>query len=201
MFKTLVAVFVIAAVAFCKPVDVTFKYSSPWVQEGIHTEQRPGDLGQINGHSCGPHSLMQSIYKITGIDMLEKTLCDWSGTTTGTSHEGLQEALTRFNKEKGYALTMTWYYFSEVTEEQIGNWMANPKTAIFFHMLYRDTWGHYELPYKIVEGLDTLIVANSLGTKCGEGYYGHMENRTWVDQKRYIKGISQKSVCVIENPK
>ena len=181
----------------------TTTYSSPWTQSGIHTEKKPGYLGQINGYTCGPHSLMQCIYKITKVDMAEKTLASWAGTTTsGTGHDGLATALSKFNSSKGYSLKMTWYNFSDCTTAQIGNWMANPNTAIFFHLYYRNQYGHYELPYKITSGASTLQVANSLGdyyngSNSSGGYYGYIETRTWANQKSYISGISQKSVCVI----
>ncbi|MBO4264344.1 MAG: BACON domain-containing protein [Bacteroidales bacterium] len=186
--------------------EPTTDYPSPWTQSGIHLEQKPGYLGQINGYNCGPHSLMQCIYKITKVDMAEKTLASWAGTTTsGTGHDGLATALKRFNSEKGYGLTMTWYNYSDCTRKQIGQWMANPKTAIFFHLYYRLSAGHYELPYKITDGASSLEIANSLGnyyngSNSSGGYYGYIETRTWANQESYIKGISQKSVCVIRNP-
>ncbi|MBO4264033.1 MAG: BACON domain-containing protein, partial [Bacteroidales bacterium] len=181
-------------------------YPSPWVQEGIHLEQKPGYLAQINGYNCGPHSLMQCIYKITGIDMKESTLASWAGTTeNGTGTDGLATALARFNSNYGYSLTMTLYNYSAVTRWQIGQWMANPKTAIFFHLYYRNQWGHYELPYEITENGTTLQVANSLGdyyngVDSSDGYFGYIETRTWADQESYIRNMSQKSVIVIRNP-
>jgi len=190
---TIAVVAVLAVAAFA--LNVT---NGSYVQDGIHLEQGPGDLGQINDHTCGPHSLMQSIYKITGVDMREATLAEWAHTTEeGTSHEGIEDALDTFNSKYGYNLHITWYYYSDVTRAQIGEWMANPKTCVFFHLLYRDTWGHYELPYKITTGEDDLYVANSLGTKSGEGFLGYIEDRSWDAQESYIRGISQKSVCVI----
>jgi len=190
----------IATIIFVAALIVSVVFADTWVQKGIHTNTGPGNLGQINDHNCGPHSLMQCIYKITGIDMKEATLASWAGTTTsGTGHDGLAKALSTFNSQKGKSLKMSWKSFSSVTVKQIGEWMANPKTAIFFHLLYRDKWGHYELPYKIVSGASDLTIANSLGTRCGEGYYGYLEDRTWAAQKRYISGISQSSVCVISS--
>ena len=129
-------------VALALLASVAFAYNATnantWTQEGIHTEPGPGYLGQINDHSCGPHSLMQCIYKITGIDMKEATLSEWSDTTqSGTSHEGLQKALNKFNSEKGYSLKMDWYNFHDVTESQIGNWMATNNTCMFFHQIGR----------------------------------------------------------------
>ena len=171
-----------------------------WTQSGIHTNKGPGYLGQITDHHCGPHSLMQCIYKITGIDMKEATLGEWAGTTQdGTSHEGIEAALKKFNAQYGKSLGISWSNFHDVTQEQIGNWMADSKSCVFFHMLYKDTWGHYELPYEITSGSDSLTVANSLGYRSGQGYEGWLEPRTWALEKEYIAGISQKSVCVIKS--
>jgi len=191
---------VLIALAVCATIAAASNSTdTTWVQNGIHTKTGPGLLGQITDHHCGPHSLMQCIYKITGIDMKEATLGQWAGTTqSGTGHEGLQDALTKFNSQYNKKLKMSWYNFHDVTHEQLGKWMAGSNSCVFIHMLYRNTWGHYELPYKIMsDDNNYLYVANSLGTRKGEGYQGYIEHRTWADQKSYIAGISQKSVCVI----
>ena len=142
---------------------------------------------------------MQCIYKMTGKDLSEMTVASWAGTTSsGTGHDGLQAAVKTFNSKYGYSIKMTWYNFSDCTKTQIGQWMANPKTAIFFHIYYRNRWGHYELPYYIDVNSSSLKVANSLGDRAsGGGYLGYIETRTWANQKSYISGISQKSVCVL----
>ena len=194
-------VFVIVLVSIAADIAVGTSYPSPWVQKGIHKQQGPGYLGQINNHNCGPHALMQSIFKVTGVDMKEATLANWAGTTTsGTGHDGIEKALKRFNSEHHYNLTINWFNFHDVSVKQIGQWMANPRTAIFFHLLYRDQWGHYELPYNITSGASTLVIANSLGDRKGDGYLGYFETRSWAAQKQYIAEMSQKSVCVITYP-
>ena len=159
-----------------------------------HTEQGGGQMGQRTGYSCGPHSLMQCIYRLTGIDLSEYTLMEVCGTTSdGTDHEGLETGLAWFNREYGYNLQMNWYNFSEIgfsgTQEAINN------GACFHHILYRDTWGHYEVP-KWTDG-DPIYVLNSLGSDCGDGYCGYIEERSRDEHQSYINGISQKSVCII----
>lgn len=159
-----------------------------------HTEQGGGQMGQRTGYSCGPHSLMQCIYRLTGIDLSEYTLMEVCGTTSdGTDHEGLETGLAWFNREYGYNLQMNWYNFSEIgfrgTQEAINN------GACFHHILYRDTWGHYEVP-KWTDG-DPIYVLNSLGDNCGDGYCGYIEERSRDEHQSYINGISQKSVCII----
>jgi len=200
--RTLLFVALAVAVNVALARNMTVRdYPSPWTQSGIHTTQGAGQLGQINDHNCGPHSLMQCIYKLTKIDMKESTLASWAGTTTsGTDHAGIAKALSKFNSEHNQKLKIEWHNFNSVSEHQIGQWMANPKTCVFFHLLYRNKWGHYELPYKITSGASSLKIANSLGTKKGEGFLGYIEDRTCANQKSYIHGISQQSVCVITHP-
>ena len=68
---------------------------------------------------------------------------------------------------------------------------------MFFHLLYRNKWGHYE-PIKSVG--DYLKILNSLGDSCGGSTYcGYIETRSKSEQKSYISGISQKSVAVLTN--
>lgn len=158
------------------------------------TQQGGGYLGQKTGYTCGPHSLMQCIYRLTGEDVSEMTLASVCGTTTdGTDHEGLETGLAWFNRKYGYNLKMTWKNFSEVgfegTQEAINN------GACFHHILYRNEWGHYEVP-KWTDG-DPIYVLNSLGDDCGDGYCGYIEERSRSEHQGYINGISQKSVCII----
>ena len=158
------------------------------------TEQGPGKLGQVCSYSCGPHSLMQCIYRLTGIELSERTLMSVCGCTTeGTDHQGLATGLAWFNREYGYNLQMTWKNFSEVgfdgTQEIIDN------GAGFHHIYYRLSAGHYEIPKWT--GDDPIYVLNSLGSRYGEGYYGYIEERDRSEHQSYINGISQKSVCII----
>ena len=158
------------------------------------TNQGGGYLGQKTGFSCGPHSLMQCIYRLTGEDVSEMDLASAAGTTTnGTDHQGLATALEWFNRKYGYNLKMTWKNFSEVgfegTQELINN------GACFHHILYRNQYGHYEVP-KWTNG-DPIDVLNSLGSQCGNGYCGYIEERERSEHQSYINGISQKSVCII----
>ncbi len=158
------------------------------------TQQGGGYLGQRTGYTCGPHSLMQCIHRLTGEDVSEMTLASVCGTTTdGTDHEGLATGLAWFNREYGYNLKMEWKNFSEVgfegTQELIDN------GACFHHINYRDQYGHYEVPKWT--GGNPIYVLNSLGDNCGDGYCGYIEERTRSEHQSYINGISQKSVCII----
>ena len=159
------------------------------------TSQGGGYLGQKTGYTCGPHSLMQCIHRLTGEDVSEMQLASVAGTTTdGTDHEGLETALAWFNREYGYNLKMEWKNFSEVGFE--GTQQLIDNGACFHHILYRDQYGHYEVP-KWTNG-DPIYVLNSLGDNCGNGYCGYIEERSRSTHQSYINGISQKSVCIIK---
>ena len=152
-----------------------------------------GKLGQTNGYRCGPHSLMQCIYRLTGIELSESTLASVCGTTSsGTSHQGLETGLAWFNRKYGYNLKMTWKNKSELTWGEIQQAINNG--ALFFHLLYK-IWGHYEVIKSVG---DSLTILNSLGSYCSyPAYCGYIENRSKSTQQSYINGISQKSVCII----
>lgn len=137
---------------------------------------------------------MQCIHRLTGEDVSEMTLASVCGTTTdGTDHDGLETGLAWFNREYGYNLQMNWYNFSEIgfsgTQDAINN------GACFHHILYRNQWGHYEVPKWTDD--DPIYVLNSLGDSCGDGYCGYIEERSRSEHQSYINGISQKSVCII----
>ena len=158
------------------------------------TDQGSGRLGQICGWSCGPHSLMQCIYRLTGIELSESTLMSVCGTTTaGTGHDGLETGIAWFNREYGYNLKIRWVNFSDVGFDGLQE--AYENGAVFCHLLYRDQWGHYEVP--LTSSTDPMRILNSLGDSCGNGYCGYIESRSQSTQRRYIGGISQKSVCII----
>ncbi|WP_295612144.1 Ig-like domain-containing protein [uncultured Methanobrevibacter sp.] len=157
------------------------------------TEQGPGKLGQKTPYSCGPHSLMQCIYRLTGIELSESTLMSVCGTTTyGTDHDGLATGLAWFNRKYGYNLKMLWKNKSELSWDEIQSYIDNG--ALLFHLLYRRSDGHYE----VAQDCDSpMNILNSLGDRCGSGYYGYIESRSRAEQQSYINGISQKSVCII----
>ena len=158
------------------------------------TDQGSGRLGQATPYSCGPHSLMQCIYRLTGIELSESTLMSVCGTTTdGTGHDGLATGLAWFNRKYGFNLKMTWRNFSEVGFDGLQE--AYEKGAVFCHLLYRDMYGHYEIPLN--SSNDPNKILNSLGDRDGSGYYGYIESRSKSTQRSYINGISQKSVCII----
>ena len=164
------------------------------------TNQGGGYLGQKTGYTCACHSLVQCFRRLTGEDVSEMTLASVCGTTTdGTDHEGINTGVAWFNREYNQNIKINWYNFSELGNSQDERFnkvqeMIN-NGAVFFHLLYRDTWGHYEVIKEAWD--DPLVILNSLGDDCGDGYCGYIEYRSRSDQVSYINGISQKSVCII----
>ena len=179
--------------------DITFNKTPEPEPEPVKlypyfTKQGGGYLGQKTGYTCGPHSLMQCIYRLTGEDVSEMELASVCGTTqNGTDHQGLATGLAWFNRKYGYNLKMTWKNFSEVGFDGLQRYYENG--AVFCHLLYRDQWGHYEVP--LTSSADPMRILNSLGDRCGDGYCGYIESRSKATQRSYINGISQKSICII----
>ena len=171
-------------------------YSIP---EKIHeylTEEGCSGMGQCTPYYCACNSLQQSFYRLTGILVSESTIAGWAGTTTdGTDHEGINTAVAQFNRKYNKNVQISWYNFSDLSWTKISDFIK--KGAVFFHLLYRNQWGHYE-PIKSVG--DYLSILNSLGDRCGGNTYcGYIETRSKAEQKSYISGISQKSVAVLYN--
>ena len=158
-------------------------------------------MGQCTGYYCGPNSLQQCLYRLTGIKVDESTLAKWAGTTTsGTDHQGLETAVAMFNKKYGKKVKITWKNFSDLGNTEAARWkaLANyiKKGAVFCHILYRKKWGHYEVPKSI--GDSNMTVLNSLGDKCtSSAYCGYIETRTKAEHRNYINGISQKSIAIL----
>ncbi len=184
------------------PTKLTVSYEKIQKLHDYLTNQGCSGMGQCTGYYCAPNSLQQSFYRLTGVKVPESTIAGWAGTTTsGTDHAGINTAVAKFNKKYGKNVKLTWYNFSELGGSSSARWTKISeylkKGAVFFHLLYRDKWGHYE-PIKSVG--DSLKILNSLGDSCGSGTYcGYIETRSRGTQQSYINGISQKSVAVLVN--
>ena len=158
-------------------------------------------MGQCTGYYCGPNSLQQMFYRLTGIKVSESTIADVAGTTTdGTDHDGLNTAVAWFNRKYNKNIKITWKSFSELGSSDSERWKTLQsyinKGAVFCHLLYRDQWGHYEVPKSV--GDDYLQIINSLGDYCSyPAYCGYIESRSKGEQKSYINGISQKSMAIL----
>ena len=182
----------------------TTSSSSTTVSTGLKsylTSTGCSGMGQCTGYYCACNSLQQCFYRLTGIQVAESTIASVAGTTTaGTGHSGIETAVAWFNRKYGKNVKITWKNFSDLGSSESARWSALQsyinKGAVFCHLLYRDQWGHYEVP-KQVSG-DNVIILNSLGSSCGGNTYcGYIETRTKTAHRRYINGISQKSIAIL----
>ena len=166
---------------------------------GHATKPCADNRGQNNGYYCGCHSLQEIFRNLTGIVVPQSTIASWCGTTTdGTDHDGLNTGVALFNRKYGKNLTVKWYNFSELGWDGLRKIIASNNKDFLNHVLYRGTWGHYEVINKIYD--DYCDVQNSLGDYCDyDCYCGYVEERYLSTHRRYIGGISQKSVMVVTN--
>ena len=171
---------------------------------GLHdyiTSKGCSGMGQCTSYYCACNSLQQCFYRLTGIKVDESTIAAIAGTTTaGTDHNGINTAVAWFNKKYNKNIKITWKNFSDLGKTDSERWKTMQqyinKGAVFCHIKYRGVWGHYEVP-KAID--NSLTILNSLGDKCTSvSYCGYIENRTKADQLSYIKGISQKSIAILE---
>ena len=169
---------------------------------GHATKSGCDNMGQNNGHFCGPHSLQEVFRNLTGIVVKQSTIASWAGTTSsGTDHDGLSSAVAKFNKTYNKNLKVEWKNFSELGWNGIDKIVKSKNQDCVIHNLYRRNgekgYGHYET----VNSVSTNVnVQNSLGDKCSNGCYcGYIEYRSQSTFTYYINGISQKSVMVITN--
>ena len=180
-----------------KPKQVDCK--SPYKALPYDSKSSCDHMGQNTGYYCGPSMLQKMLYElgITGIS--QSQLASVAGTTTsGTDHSGLETAVAWVAKKKKVKLTCNWYNFSDLSWDKLGKIMCDKNKSFGCHILYRDQWGHYEKPLSIYTGDKIIKVINSLGDKCTSSCYcGYIEERSFNTQKRYISGISQKSILVI----
>lgn len=175
--------------------------------------QGSGYLGQTTPSRCGPHSLRQCFKKF-GWDISESTLAEWAGTVegSGTDHDGLETAIGMVAKKKGVKLKVTWYNFSDLGNttaerfKKLGEMLCQKNIAGLLHIWYSgkgeyvdddDACGHYEALDRVNTQTKYCRALNSLGSRDGYGYYGHLQDRLFDVEAHYISGISQKSVCII----
>ena len=176
-----------------------------YTQSNLLTSQGCSGIGQCNNYYCACNSLQQMFYKLTNKKVSEHTIATWCGTTTkGTDHKGIETGVAKFNKTYSKNLKVTWKNFSDLgsTKDErflaLGKLMEKEDTALFCHLLYRNQYGHYEVPQKVDTKNKQLKILNSLGSKCNApSFCGYIETRSYSDQAEYISGVSQKSICII----
>lgn len=164
---------------------------------GRSTKYSCDNRGQNTGYWCAPHMAQEIVRNLTGKVIPQSTIASVMGTTTaGTGHSGIDTFFAWFNRKYGYNLAVSWKHFSELGWEGIKKILNSPNQDCGIHELYRDTWGHYTNFDKVYD--NTVDVHNSLGSMCTSSCYcGYEENRTKTAARRYISGISQKSVIVV----
>jgi len=175
-------------------------YSSPhWTSKGCNK------LGQCTGYYCAPHSIRQCNSKQDIDSFSEGTLAGYAGTTTrGTSHGGIETAIAKVAKNTGKKISVTWKNFSDLGStvderfKKLGEIISKQNTDVIIHVLYRNQYGHYETIKQIDTNKRNIVVLNSLGSKCSSpAYCGYLETRSYNTMNSYLKGISQKSICIV----
>ena len=187
--------------------------TNPYTSEPHYTSQGCNNLGQCTGYFCGPHSIHQCLKKLGITKYSESTLAKWCGTTTsGSSHNGINTCIAKVSKETGKKLKVTWKNFSDFGKTKSERYAAFAKlickdnVAVLLHIGYQGSgssasgkvFGHYECLDKVNIKTSKVRALNSLGNKCGTGYCGHLQERSFDLQSHYMANISQKSVCIIE---
>ena len=183
--------------------DKTINYTI-FTNTKLCERQVPDCAGQVSSVHCACHCIKQGVrrFGITGYS--ERTIGGYAGTTSaGTSHAGIETALAKIARLEGINLKVEWKNFSDLGSNNKERWkrygdlMTDDNKAVFHHELYRNKYGHYSLLKQVNTNSMGLIVQNSLGSKYGSGYAGYMENRSTTTQEQYLRGISQKSICII----
>ena len=155
-------------------------------------------MGQDTGYFCACSMVQKMMYRL-GYKISQEELARVMGTTeAGTGHYGIETGVAYCGRKFGVKFNVHWYDFSDLGWKKMGEFMCKKNTAVGNHVLYRDQWGHYEYPLTVNTSNGTMKVINSLGSSCGSCYCGYIEERSQSTHRRYINGISQKSVLVIE---
>ena len=175
-------------------------HSGPhWVGTGCNK------MGQCTGYYCAPCSIRQQLAKL-GIDnYTQQTIARYAGTTTaGTSHWGIETALAKIARLEDINIKVEWKNFSDLGStlsarfKALGEIIAQPDKGVILHTLYQNTYGHYETVQELNTRNSNTIILNSLGSKCNSpAYCGRKETRTYAYLAQNLKGISQKSVCIL----
>ena len=189
----------------CKKLNSIMNPGGIYTNNTLCEKQGGNCLGQITSYHCGPHSIKQALRKFGITGYTEKTIGSYAGTTTrGTSHSGLETAIAKIAKLEGIKLKVEWKNYSDMGNTQkeknkkLGELLTDDEKTFFWHELYRKQYGHYSFPKTINTNTQKHNIANSLGSKCNSpAFCGYFEIRTFSEQDQYLKGISQKSICII----
>lgn len=194
----------------CQKLNSTVKTAS-YYSNGVYvssphwTASGCNKLGQCNGYYCGPHSIRQCLAKQNIDNYTEYTIAGYAGTTSaGTGHGGLETAIAKIAKLTGKKIKVEWFNFSDLgsstTErfKKLGTLISTQNKSVFIHLLYQYKYGHYETIKEVNMNNNTVLVLNSLGSKCNSpAFCGKLERRSFSTMVGYMKGISQKSICIL----
>ena len=172
--------------------------SNPYKSTPHPTSSGCDAMGQNNGYYCACAAMQHSLYKF-GISVSQSQLASWAGTTTaGTGHDGIRTAIAMVNKKYGVNISVEEKNFSDLGITGLAKLICQSNVDVIVHLLYRNTWGHYESINEINVNTNMLKILNSLGDQCSSGCYcGYVEERSLGLEKSYISGISQKSIIIL----
>ena len=186
---------------------------NPYTSSPHYLSEGCNRLGQCTPYYCGPHSVHQILKKFGVTNISESQLAAWGGTTSsGTDHEGINTMVAKAAKTAGIKLSTNWYYLSDfgsTTAKQfaaLAKQICQPNIGMLLHIGYQNggrsadgtIFGHYEDLDKIDIKEQQVRALNSLGNRCGSGYCGHTQWRSYGLQKQFINNKhGVKSVCII----
>ncbi|WP_296886294.1 hypothetical protein [uncultured Methanobrevibacter sp.] len=201
------------------PSKITVSYEkipktckNPYTSKPHYTNNGCNKLGQCTPYYCGPHSIHQGFKKFGVTNISEATIAGYVGTTTaGSDHEGLNTGILKVAKKAGIKVEIKWYNFSDLGKtnaerfKKAAEMICKPNVFAFWHIWYKcagectdgEGCGHYEMLDIINTSEKKVRALNSLGGRVGNGYYGHLQWRSYGLQAAFIGGISQKSLCVV----
>ena len=172
--------------------------SNPYKSSPHPTKRGCDAMGQNTGYYCGVCALQHSLYKF-GIYVSQSQLAKWAGTTSsGTSHYGIRNAVENVNKKYNVNISVQEKSFNDLGITGLAKLICQKNVDAIIHLLYRDKYGHYESINEINVKTNILKILNSLGDMCTSSCYcGYIEDRSLAVEKRYMSGISQKSVLIL----
>ena len=164
-------------------------------KDGWYLSQRykssASHIKQETNYWCGPNSVQQCWFELTGNWYKESTIASYAGTTkSGTGHDGLTKAIKKLGDIEKKIVTVDWKYLSDLGYTELAKLVKSSTVAVFTHSKYKLKWGHYEYIVGVNPTTKKLLVANSLSG-------GWLEYRSFSTMNSYVKAISQKSVCEI----
>lgn len=137
-------------------------------KDGCYTSPRYHEdtvwMKQADDTWCALNVIQQVYKELYNLDVLEKDLYSYGYTGSGgTAPSHLKHILLDYIRKKGHEVTIETYPFKSIGWEKIGQAVANPNIAVFFHELYQNKWGHYD--YCVSVCPKNIYMANSLQGK------------------------------------